>query len=332
MGVLVMLLQTSFTTYFLCTWLILIGAAAPVIGDPDVPSIRTPGVTYRSIIGDPGMRWKPGAAEGASSAWLQRPGTAAAPASRHVPATATAGDPGPRMQLFFYGLCSKAGYSNLSVLPEASDTCETQPGVIGMGVVATINSTNCCAACLARPWCLAWTQTREGSCDLKDNALAAAKPPASPIATLGQPVPGCCGQTSWSTGCNASSSGAWKAKDHGITTMDDCVTMCKSCPSCVFVSFSPSNDATGDCSWYSSCELGQVKDYKSEMVHNASSPSVAVVSGVRRYHPATQELPSPRYGNCVVDGKQTVAPEDNAAIGYSLQSNLISIQISTGQM
>ena len=48
---------------------------------------------------------------------------------------------GPRMELFFYGLCSKAGYSNLSVVPAGSDTCDTKPGqLIGIGSVKTVTA------------------------------------------------------------------------------------------------------------------------------------------------------------------------------------------------
>eukprot|EP01052_Picozoa_sp_SAG31_P015448 SAG31_NODE_992_length_10517_cov_6.577942_12_plen_139_part_00 len=124
--------------------LLLIGAQA---------SVRTPGVTYRSIIGDPGMRWKgardtaePGLSEPDGS-WLQRKsrgarvnsvGAEPAPGPVATTATQVAVTQGPRMQLFFYGLCSKAGYSNVSVLPEPSDTCETKSGVeIGLGAVST---------------------------------------------------------------------------------------------------------------------------------------------------------------------------------------------------
>ena len=46
------------------------------------------------------------------------------------------------MELFFYGLCSKAGFSNLSVVPARSDTCATRPGeLIGIGSVATVTAT-----------------------------------------------------------------------------------------------------------------------------------------------------------------------------------------------
>lgn len=299
--------------------------------------VRTPGVKYRSIIGDPGMKWKGGRATTGSvsqpdGGWLQRKPhgvpaswTAGHAVGRAEPSTGPASPAavevavtqGPRMQLFFYGLCSKAGYSNVSVLPGTSDTCETKPGVeIGLGVVSTVNATDCCAACLAEPWCLAWTRKDEHTCLLKDNALPVPQESGRKLPALGHSLPGFCGQTRWSTGCNASSSGgrgAWKAKDHGITTLDECITMCEGCPSCNFVSFSPTNDKTGDCSWYSTCILEPEGDYVSARVRNSTS-SGGVVSGVRHYKP-TQELPSPRYGNCIVNGKQTVTEMDNGAIG-----------------
>jgi hypothetical protein len=281
-------------------------------------SVRTPGVSYRSIIGDPGMRWSPSASKSRhqpdASAWLQPPPAhggssegsnrghhphrpaADAGATAHLPRVA-----GPRMQLFFYGLCSKAGYSNVSVVPAHSDTCEVVPGkVLGMGSVATVEASDCCTACLAEPWCLAWTRINNGSCVLKDNALAAPSTAQPAQLPLGQAVPGFCGQTSWqSAGCNSSTQGAWKAKNHGITTLAQCVAMCERCTTCNYVSFSPTNDDTGDCSWYTSCDLRPHPSYESTMVRNASSSNhshhTAVVSGVRRYQPS-QELPSPRYG------------------------------------
>ena len=204
----------------------LLGAAAGGVRT----TARTPGVAYRSVIGDPGMRWNPAKGGGRAPAkgWLQRPQAPAAPAASPL---------GPRMQLFFYGLCSKAGYSNVSVLPAASDTCETRPGErIGLGAVARVKAVDCCAACLAEPWCLAWTRVGSDSCDLKDNALKAPPAPPTPLPTLGHPLPGFCGATSWKEGCNSSASGAWKAKDHGITTLAQCVANCESCPSCNFAS------------------------------------------------------------------------------------------------
>ena len=49
---------------------------------------------YRSILGDPAMKWKPTTQEKGE----QRETAAAAAAATH----------GPRMQFFMYGLCSKA--------------------------------------------------------------------------------------------------------------------------------------------------------------------------------------------------------------------------------
>ena len=82
---------------------------------------RTAGRGYRSIIGDPGMRWAP-----------------AGPSSGAELGAVTG--QGPRMELFFYGLCSKAGYSNLSVVPAQTDTCEQVPGVVGIGSVETVGA------------------------------------------------------------------------------------------------------------------------------------------------------------------------------------------------
>lgn len=98
--------------------------------------------TYRSVLGDPGMRWKAAAAA-------------------------------PRMQLFFYSLCSKAMPANFTVAPASSDSCSAPvAGRIGQGAVERVASDDCCAACLARPWCLAWTEAAPGTCELKDNSLA----------------------------------------------------------------------------------------------------------------------------------------------------------------
>ena len=285
---------TATTTAIAEGMLVLVALAVAAAG-----SVRTPGVAYRSILGDPGMKWNPKADGRPSEAWVQqRPQAAPPPAPL-----------GPRMQLFFYGLCSKAGYSNVSVLPEASDTCETRSGVIGMGAVTRVKAADCCAACLQQPWCLAWTRVGSDSCDLKDNALKAPPAPPAPHPVLGHPVPGFCGQTTWATGCNASASGAWKAKDHKITTLAQCIANCESCPRCNFASFSATNDGTGDCSWYASCDLQQHAGYMSVKVRNGSSLGEF---GVRRFNPS-QELPSPRYGNCIVDGKQTITANDNAA-------------------
>eukprot|EP00756_Hemistasia_phaeocysticola_P053805 Hpha_TRINITY_DN29757_c0_g1::TRINITY_DN29757_c0_g1_i1::g.2522::m.2522 len=97
---------------------------------------------YRSILGDPGMRWGGGA--------------------------------GPRMQLFFYDLCSKAGDANSSIIPAPGDTCAHFNGssAFGIGEVERVPAPagGCCQACLGRPWCLAFASLDEGStCSLKDN-------------------------------------------------------------------------------------------------------------------------------------------------------------------
>eukprot|EP01079_Euglenida_sp_SAG-EU17-18_P002069 gene2069-3042_t len=83
-------------------------AAAVALAVATLPG-GTVGATagYRSILGDPGMRWRAGA--------------------QH-----------PRMQMFFYNLCSKAGPSNFSVVPSEGDTCEERPGVWGAGVVESV--------------------------------------------------------------------------------------------------------------------------------------------------------------------------------------------------
>ena len=104
---------------------------------------RTPNVTYRSIIGDAGMRWSPGY--------------------------------GPRMQFLSRNLCAKAGPAEMSVLPMAGDTCAPPSLPAGMlpgrGEVKSVNASDCCRACLAEWWCRAWTEPMAGVCSLKDNAL-----------------------------------------------------------------------------------------------------------------------------------------------------------------
>lgn len=156
-------------------------------------SVRTPGVNYRSIVGDPGMKWK---GFSATAENLRHSAARASLAAGHPTAQPVApaaqvvsrhpSTQGPRMQLYFYGLCSKAGYSNVSVLPAASDICETKSGVeIGLGVVSMVNATDCCAACLAEPWCLAWTRKDEHTCLLKDNALTVPHGSGGSLPTLG---------------------------------------------------------------------------------------------------------------------------------------------------
>ena len=163
------------------------------------PFVASNGRSYYSVLGDPGMRWKPSL----------------------VGITA---QPGPRMQLFFYSLCSKAMPANFTVIPAPTDTCEPAAvgARIGQGEVERTTSDDCCSDCLARPWCLAWTEVANGTCSLKDNNLPEVSPPP--------PSPG-----------------GWQIR-----------------------------------------------------------------SGTRGYHP-DQRAPSPRYGNCVVDGRQVVTEADNAA-------------------
>ena len=113
---------------------------------PPAVSARTPNVTYRSIVGDGGMRW------GQSN-----------------------DDVGPRMLFMSRNLCAKAGPAAMSVLPSAGDTCAPPPSPTGMwpgrGEVKRVNASDCCRACLAEWWCRAWTSPLPGVCSLKDNAL-----------------------------------------------------------------------------------------------------------------------------------------------------------------
>ena len=261
--------------------------------------------SFRSIIGDPGMLWADASA-------------AAVPPPDGNPAAQ-----GPRMQLFFYNLCSKAGYANMSVVPApATDTCETVPGeVIGFGAVETVAADDCCAACLARPWCLAWTHLGPaGACELKDNALPQRAPlPVVPSDFV--PRQGNCGGTDWSdpSTCQTAASGAVRAREHNISSFSDCARFCEGCAACYYVSFSLGAHGAekdhDDCSWYSACDVRHLTpdaaNYTSAAVKNTSA---ALVSGVRRFRPA-QALPSPRYANCVVGGAQTVATADNGAVG-----------------
>ena len=261
--------------------------------------------THRSILGDPGMAW--GTAPSGSAALAA-----------------------PRMQLFFYDLCSKAGYSNMSVVPSPSDTCTSTPGaIIGFGAVKTVHTTNCCAACLAEPWCLAWTLSDGNVCTLKDNALPQpARQPLRPGEFT--PRPGNCGGTSFEPAaqCNTSagSSGAIQAREHGIESFEACAEFCAYCEECSFVSFSigtgnGTHKDHDDCSWYSECNLSALAhdgaNYSSAAVHsktNSSAKNISIVSGVRVVK-GKQLLPSPRYANCVVDGTQTITPADNARVG-----------------
>eukprot|EP00937_MAST-01D_sp_MAST-1D-sp2_P003702 g3702.t1 len=251
---------------------------------------------------------------------------------------------GPRMELFFYNLCSKAGYSNMSVVPAASDTCELlSPGqVVGFGAVETVDAAayggDCCAACLSRSWCLAWEEQQQPEqlssgtlCALRDNTLP--QPAPAPPAPLGpgayKPHSGCCGGTDWAksaAACNTSASGAVRAREHGITTFAQCEAFCRRCARCAFVSFSqgvdpsdPQREDHDDCSWYDHgrCDLGHLLNntarYTSAAVRKPPTPAPSTPRcGVRRARPA-QQLPSPRYANCIVNGAQAIRSADNEA-------------------
>ena len=244
-------------------------------------------VSYRSILGDPGMRWKQKEMIG-----------------------------GPRMQLYFYNLCSKAGYRNMSVVPSTKDTCTSVDDVIvGIGSVKTVYSDDCCTACLQEPWCLAWTKWDSMGahhvCELKDNTLPRSIPPPLDPSDF-EPRKGNCGGTKYEPPASCQThmpSGAIRAQENGITTFklckDYCLLNCSA--TCNFVSFSASHD---DCSWYSQCSIRKLApeaDYVSSAVRQPSRPTS---SGLRVYHPA-QQIPSPRYANCVVGGKQTITVADN---------------------
>jgi hypothetical protein len=145
------------------------------------------------------------------------------------------------MQLFFYSLCSKAMPANFTVAPASSDICSAAvAGRIGQGAVERVASDDCCAACLARPWCLAWTEAAPGTCELKDNSLPEPGP-RPPTPSDYQPHHGNCGETAWQPAhaCNGTgASGALRAREHGVTTLAACEAYCASCAACSFVSFS----------------------------------------------------------------------------------------------
>ena len=123
-------------------------------------SARTENVTYRSIIGDRGMRW------GSSK-----------------------DEVGPRMQFLSRNLCAKAGPAEMSVLPSDNDTCRPPPPLAGTwpgrGEVKRINASDCCRACLAEWWCRAWTEPLAGVCSLKDNALPSRRVGNATLASAG---------------------------------------------------------------------------------------------------------------------------------------------------
>ena len=247
---------------------------------------------YRSVLGDPGMRWN------------------GKDAAKPL---------GPRMQLFFYNLCSKAGFTNMSVIPSTKDTCTiTKGALLGMGAIKNVASDDCCTACLNEPWCLAWTYWKSpngvGNCDLKDNTVPQTIPPPLPRKDF-SPRKGNCGLTKYQPPENCIDtrvgSGAIRARENGITSFATCQAYCeKNCSTaCTFISYSSAHD---DCSWYTECdldELPQGADYYSAAIRQPIPPTS---SGVRAYH-HQQALPSPRYANCVVDGEQTISKSDNEA-------------------
>jgi hypothetical protein len=189
-----------------------------------------PTLTFRSILGDPGMKWK--------NINNKRPSSQVASSSS---LSSTTFSSGPRMQLFFYNLCSKAGYQNMSVIPSQDDTCSkpVPDTIIGFGSVEQLtvkenNSDVCCNECLKRPYCLSWT--------------------------------------------------LWSNRTKKI-------------------------NGTSSLSWYCDFKDNTVKVKEPSPAPRSGLP---LYSGIRLYHPS-QELPSPRYANCIVDGKQTINMKDNAA-------------------
>ena len=120
--------------------------------------------------------------------------------------------------------------------------------------------------------------------------------------------------------------GALHAREHGITDLASCKAYCARCANCNYVSFSIGVHGAvkdhDDCSWYNVCNLADLTktgaEYVSTEVKKAPQPqpppppATVVVSGVRVYDPI-QQLPSPRYANCIANGVQTITAEDNAA-------------------
>ena len=132
--------------FLLVTLLVVVVAATNFEAAAAAVSARTQNVTYRSIIGDGGMRW------GKSN------------------------DNYPRMQFLSRNLCAKAGPAEMSVLPSDGDSCAAPSLPAGMlpgrgEVKRVVNASDCCKACLAEWWCRAWTEPLAGVCSLKDNAL-----------------------------------------------------------------------------------------------------------------------------------------------------------------
>ena len=228
------------------------------------------------------------------------------------------------MQLFFYNLCSKAGMANYSVIPASSDKCELAPKgtVYGIGEVESVKADDCCAACLEKPWCLSWSQSQPGICSLKDNIQQQPQPPPPrpPVPADFKGRPGNCGQTNWRSknDCHLVEQGAVRARENGITTLEQCKNFCKTCDNCNYVSFSIGQHGNehdhDDCSWYTSCDMDALThtaaNYTSAQVKNHSQ---ATVKSGRRIFSPEQRLPSPRYANCIVEGEQKVTAAANSA-------------------
>ena len=217
--------------------------AASVASDAYQPRshVARNGRTYRSVLGDPGMRWKkPTRAagrrdtRGAEQPTAEKLVDGDASSRRALaaqPAVGVQTTQAPRMQLFFYSLCSKAMPANFSVVPAPSDTCSAPvDGILGQGMVERVESGDCCAACLMRPWCLAWTETKPGTCALKDNALPEVSP-SPPSPSDFRPHNGTCGGTAFvdASACNGTGvSGAVRAHEHRMRSLDDCARFCAS--------------------------------------------------------------------------------------------------------
>ena len=68
-----------------------------------------------------------------------------------------------------------------------------------------------------------------------------------------------------------------------IKTIEDCAARCAACPRCNFISYSETNPAGHDCSWYTACSATQLKpmfDYKTEHVAKPGSLGSQLVVAV----------------------------------------------------
>ena len=82
-------------------------------------------------------------------------------------------------------------------------------------------------------------------------AAPAAPTPASKASAPGDGQ-GACGITSFGGDCNEATSGAWRARQRGIRTLEHCAAAAEGCKYANYVSFSAQFD---DCSWFSTCDL-----------------------------------------------------------------------------